>query len=278
MARVALIPNRQVAALRGALSRAVDRVEDEEAPAPIAALTGPQAFRATLGGRTCRVVPYQHRGTVYGARVIAPAANVPFELRVTWHRALMSGLPRIGVGDAAFEDDFRIGATQPELARIMLDAETRRRISAVLASMSRFGRGMVPYLAVGKGCVEWFVPVRKVDSGLLFPGETATPADLRDAVGWTFALADRVGLAFERVRVDVASRGGPQAAAAWVEGQHAAIADVRQTQRRSARILLGGVLGCLVIVPVLLVAIIAVVAVVVTTTTTRGRTPAPARR
>ena len=37
-----------------------------------------------------------------------------------------AGLPRIGVGDPALEDELDIGATQPEIAQMLLDAETRR--------------------------------------------------------------------------------------------------------------------------------------------------------
>jgi hypothetical protein len=275
-----LFADRDVARLREALAQAVDRVEDDTRGAPLAELAGLSAFRVTLGGRECRVVP-QHatgsggsRGAMVGAVVIAPAADVPFELRVTGRGVLTLGLPRADAGDAALAGDFRVGATQPDVARALLDPETCGRLRAVFASMPRFSRRAAVFLSVGKGRAAWLVPMRKEGGGILFPGEPPSPTDLRDAVGWTLALADRVGHSFERVRAEVDRSGGPQAAAAWVEAQRTALAGMAQAKRRGLLLLVGGVLGC-ALLGVLIVVVIAVVAV---TSVPRGRAHAPAHR
>lgn len=266
---MALLRDRQMAALRDALAQVADHVEDEVGPSLLAEMVGPQAFRATLGGRGCRVASVRvgRNSTLIGVRVIAPTADAPFELNVTGKRMWMSALPSVPIGDPAFESELRIGATLPELAPILLDADTRRRLHATFASMSRLSRSGLRFLEVSKGHVEWFVPVRKVSGGLLFPGEPPAPADLRDAIACTFALADRVGPAFERARAEVARRG-PQADAAWIQGQHAALAIAQQNKKREMRLVIGAVLACS-LVPLVLIIVLGAVAVIVFTSTAR---------
>ena len=231
-----------VGRLREALVQAVDRVEDVGTPAALTVFVRPMAFRtrvfqATLGGRTCHVAPVfgrkgeGHQGMLIGAMVIAHGADVPLEIRVTGRRRSSDGLTRIELGDPSLENDLRLGATEPGLARAVLDDEAQRRLGATFAAAPRLHPRDLDLLLVERGNVAWFVPMREVGH---LGGEPPSPADLREAVGWAFALADRVGRAFERARVEIASRGGPAAAAAWVEGQHAAVAGAKQARQQRA--------------------------------------------
>jgi hypothetical protein len=259
---VALLTSGQTRRLREALAQAVDRVEDEQSPGALNAILGPLAYRATLGGRTCRVVPvYEARrqnGVLLGVHVNALAPDVPFELCVSGRRRLAVGLPRVDLGDPAFERELKVGATDPALANLVVDAGVRDWLRAAFAATARLNRGELQYLVVTRGRVAWFVPVRKVERGLAFRGEPPSPGDLRDAIAFTLALADRIGPTFERVRSEVASRAGSGGLASWAAAQEAAVVGARAAQRRTARLMLVGVAGCLALSLLTIVAVIGV--------------------
>jgi hypothetical protein len=189
---------------------------------------GVGVHEATFRGRALFVAAELGSGrssSVEGVWILVRLPDIPFRISISGRRRLGAIGEAVDVGDPSFSAVLDADATSPELARELLDAPTRARLVAI---HGRAPRGATTtFVDVVGDKFRWFVPVRALHRGLLFPGAPMTVEDLHAGADDALAFADRLVAAFNRRRDEAHAHGGQPAADAFVAAEHARVANAK---------------------------------------------------
>jgi hypothetical protein len=154
------------------------------------------------------------------------ALPVPIRLLIANRRTSSASLPRLPTGDGSFDSTVRLFGVPNDVLRSAFDAEACADVWAStshrLASLRVVAQdGVLTHTTGLPG------PPHSVHAAI--GGDVGA---FRAQVAFVLRLAERLRGAYERVRLDVRTRGGPGAEAAWLASVQAAYGIAASKQRR----------------------------------------------